>query len=211
MAEFFVRCWRLAALGLLALALCAPAANADLLGLGGLIGGNCPTTGKQVFASWGDYHLYYLAPNGGLESGSTGWSLSGGASVSSGNEPFLASGTHSLYLPSGSKAVSPVTCIGPQQLAIRMFGSDKGGTDSGVHVRVLWYGLLNQLLGSSDYDTFRPGGGWAPTSSVASKGGFNLLLPLLGSTSARIQLTPIGSGSSWKIDDLYVDPWANSD
>jgi hypothetical protein len=210
-AEFFVRCWRLAALGLLAMALCAPVANADLLGLGGLIGGNCPTTGKKVFAPWGDNNLYYLAPNGGLESGSTGWSLSGGASVGSGNEPFLASGTHSLYLPSGSKAVSPVTCIGPQQLAIRMFGSDKGGMDSGVHVRVLWYGLLNQLLGSTDYDTFRPGGGWSPTSSVDSKGGFNLLLPLLGSTSARVQLTPLGSGSNWKIDDLYVDPWANSD
>jgi hypothetical protein len=35
------------------------------------------------------------------------------------------------------------------------------------------------------------------------------LLPLLGSTSARIELTPIGSGSAWKIDDVYVDPWAS--
>jgi hypothetical protein len=210
-AEFFVRCWRLAALGLLAMALCAPAANADLLGLGGLLGGNCPTSGTKVFAPWGDYHLYYLAPNGGLESGSNGWSLSGGASVTGGNQPFLASGGHSLYLPSGSKAISPVTCIGPQQLAIRMFGSDKSGSDSGVRVRVLWYGLANQLLGASDYATFKPGSGWAPTSSVNSGGGINLLLPLLGSTSARVQFTPLGSGSNWKIDDLYVDPWANSD
>ena len=209
MAKYFVRCWRLAALGLVGLALCAPAANAGLLG--SLIGGNCPTSGTKVFAPWGDYNLYYLAPNGGLESGSTGWSLSGGASVGSGNQPFLASGSHSLYLPSGSKAVSPVTCIGPQQLSIRMFGSDRSGTDSGVHVRVLWYGLLNQLLGSTDYDTFTPGGPWAPSSSVSSRGGFNLLLPLLGSTSARIQLTPLGSGSNWRVDDVYVDPWANSD
>ena len=205
-----MRCWRLAALGLLVVVLCAPVAHADLLGLGGLIGSNCPTGGKQVFAPWGDSHSYYLAPNGGLESGSTGWSLSG-ASVTGGNEPFLATGSHSLSLPSGSTATSPVACIGLQQLAIRMFGSDKSGTDSGLRVRVLWYGLANKLLGASDYATFKPGSGWSPTSTVNSQGGCNLLLPLLGSTSARIQLTPLGSGSNWKIDDLYVDPWANSD
>ncbi len=192
-----------------AVALCAPAANADLLG--SLIGGNCPTRGSQVFAPWGDYRSYYLAPNGGLESGSYGWSLSGGASVVSGNQPFFGSGTHSLALPSGSRALSPVTCIGPEQLSLRMFGADAGGLDGGVRVRVLWYGLLNKLLGASDYATFSPGGKWAPTSSVKSTGGFNLLLPLVGSTSARIELTPLGSGSAWRIDDVYVDPWASRD
>jgi hypothetical protein len=185
----------------------ASAAHADLLG--GLIGNNCPTSGTQVFAPWSDYHSYYLAPNGGLENGSTGWTLSGGASIASGNQPFLRSGTHSLSLPSGSRALSPTTCIGPYALSLRMFGSDANGMDRGVHVRVLWYGLLNQLLGATDYATFTPGGSWAPTSSVNSSGGFNLLLPLLGSTSARIELTPMGSGSNWKVDDVYVDPWAS--
>jgi hypothetical protein len=92
-----------------------------------------------------------------------------------------------------------------------MFGSDAGGTDKGVHVRVLWYGLLNRLLGATDYDTFRAGGKRGPTSSVNSSGGFNLLLPLVGSTSARIELTPLGGGSTWRIDDVYVDPWASRD
>jgi hypothetical protein len=166
-------------------------------------------SGKQVFAPWADYRSYYLAPNGGLENGSTGWSLSGGASVTSGNQPFFASGSHSLSLPSGSRAVSPVTCIGPYALSLRMFGSDRGGSDRGLHVRVLWYGLLNQLLGASDYATFGGGSGWAPTSSVNSSGGFNLLLPFLGSTSARIEITPLGTDSSWRVDDVYVDPWAS--
>jgi hypothetical protein len=190
-----------------AVALSAPAANADLIG--GLLGNNCPTSGKQVFAPWNDFRSYYLAPNGGLENGSTGWSLSGGASVTSGNQPFFNSGTHSLSLPSGSRALSPATCIGPYALSLRMFGSDVGGSDRGVHVRVLWYGLLNKLLGASDYATFAAGGKWYPTDSVNSSGGFNLLLPLLGSTSARIEITPLGSGSAWKIDDVYVDPWAS--
>jgi hypothetical protein len=187
-------------------ALGAPVANADLIG--GLVGNNCPTSGKQVFAPWSDFRSYYLAPNGGLESGSNGWTLSG-ASVTGGNQPFLASGTHSLSLPSGSRAVSPATCIGPYALSLRMFGSDAGGSDGGMHVRVLWYGLLNRVLGSSDYATFDGGSTWAPTDSVDSSGGFNLILPLLGSTSARIELTPLGSGSHWKIDDVYIDPWAS--
>jgi len=189
---------------LVATAFSVPAAKADLIS--GLIAGNCPSGGTQVFAPWQDTAYYYLGPNGGFESGSTGWSLSG-ASVVGGNEPFLKTGSHSLALPSGSSATSPVICLGPSQLYVRMFAKDTGGTDRGLHMRVYWYGLLNQLLGATDYATFGSGSGWSPTSKLSSSGGLQVpLLPLLGSTSARIVVTPLGSGSAWQIDDLYVDP-----
>jgi hypothetical protein len=89
-----------------------------------------------------------------------------------------------------------------------MFGADKGGTDSGLRVRVIWYGLLNKVLGITDVNTFAPGGSWSPTGKLSSGGGSIAvpLLPILGSTSARIQITPSGSGSRWLIDDLYIDP-----
>jgi hypothetical protein len=177
--------------------------------LGGLLGSNCPTGGSKVFSRWNDGNSYYLGPNGGFENGSTGWSLSG-AYVASGNQPFMASGSHSLVLPSGSNATSPVICLGPKNVSLRMFGADAGGTDSGLHVRVLWYGLLNILLGSSDYNTFAGGNGWAPTDNVKSTGGINVLIPLVGSTSARVQISPIGSGSAWRIDDFYIDPWTSA-
>jgi hypothetical protein len=176
-----------------------------LLGLGG----TCSGTTYQPFTPWGDYAWYYPAPNGGVEGGTTGWSLSGGASIVSGNEPFLSTGSHSLTLPSGSQAVSPVTCIGTNDPNLRMFVEDKGGTDSGLRVRVYWYGLLNTLLGISDYATFKAGTAWAPSNKVPSVGGINVLVPLLGSTSARVVLTPLGSGSAWNVDDLYVDPLAS--
>lgn len=176
----------------------ASAARTGLLSCGG---------GTQVFAPWGDYASYYPAPNGGLEAGSTGWTLSGGASVVSGNEPYYASGGHSLSLPSGSSAMSPKTCVGTLNDFVRMFGSDAGGTDGGLHVRVIWYGLLSNVLGVTDFTTFAPGGDWAPTAKLTSLGGLVPLIPLLGSTSARIQLTPVGSGSNWQIDDLFVDPF----
>ena len=191
---------------LAAFAFAVPAANAGLIS--GLVGGGCPSGGTQVFAAWADAAAYFLAPNGGFENGSTGWSLGGGASVVPGNEPFFASGTHSLSLPSGSTATSPVICIGPSEVDLRMFASDAAGSDGGLHVRVVWYGVLNRVLGVSDFDTFTPGSGWAPTDKLSSTGGLSVpLVPLLGSTSARVELTPLGAGSSWQVDDLYVDPW----
>ena len=128
---------------------------------------------------WADCANYILAPNGSFEFGTQGWSLSGGAGVVSGNEPFYPTGSHSLSLPSGSSAMSPTVCLGTKQLYIRMFGKDLGGTDSGLRVRVFWYGLLNQLLGSADFAVFPGGGDWAPTSQVQSSGGLLAPLPVV--------------------------------
>ena len=208
MAASFVRRFSAAlVLALAATALAVPAASAKstLLGLGG---DNCASTGSQVFAAWGDYSSYFLAPNGGFELGGYGWSLGGGATVVSGNEPFFPSGSHSLSLPSGSSATSAVLCIGRNQPAVRLFGTDAGGVDGGLHVRVTWYGLLNVVLGITDFTTYAPGNDWNALSPLSSAGGGNVLIPLLGSTSARIQFTPLGGGSRWQIDDLYVDPCA---
>jgi len=193
-----------------AAAFCVPAANAAHTGLiGNLLNGNCPTGGSQVFAPWQDYSNYLLSPNGGFELGSYGWTLSGGAGVVSGNEPFYPTGSHSLYLPSGSSAMSPTVCLGTNQLYVRLFGKDLGGTDGGLRIRVYWYGLLNKLLGYSDFAVMAPGKDWAPSGQVDSSGGLLAPLPvvaLLSSSSARIQVTPLGSGSRWQIDDLYIDP-----
>jgi hypothetical protein len=194
-----------------ALVVCAfavPAASARpaLLGIGG---GNCPSGGTPVFSPWGDNADYYLATNGGFEFGSYGWSVGGGASVVSGNEPFFASGGHSLSLPSGSSATSPVLCLNSNEPYVRFFGSDAGGSDGGLHVRVTWYGLLNTVLGITDFTTYASGNGWDALGQLNSSGGGNVLIPLVGSTSARIQFTPVGSGSRWQIDDLYVDPYGS--
>ncbi len=201
-----MRAWLIVPTALAACLFAVPAASAGLIS--GILGGGCPSGGTQVFAAWADGAAYFLAPDGGFENGSSGWTLSGGAAVVPGNEPFLASGTHSLLLPSGSTATSPVICVGPSEVDMRMFGADAAGSDGGLHVRVIWYGLLNRVLGISDFDTFAPGSDWAPTDKLSSTGGLSVpLVPLLGSTSARVQLTPLGAGSRWQVDDLYVDPW----
>ena len=189
-------------------ALAAPVAGARG-GLLGLFGSSCPTNGDQVFAPWGDDSSYWLAPNGGLEDGSKGWALHNGAAVVSGNEPFLRSGSHSLALPSGSTAATPTICIGPNNPYVRFFASDAGGSDRGLHVRVTWYGLLNIVLGITDATTYDGGRSWDAQGQLRSAGGGDVLIPLLGSTSARIEFTPLGSGSRWQVDDVYVDPRIN--
>jgi hypothetical protein len=203
---------RLAALAVVAAAVAAPAAGAGLIGsvpiVGGAVAPNCGK-GAQVFAPWGDHATYYPVQNGGLESGSSGWTLTGGASVVRGNEPFYISGpgAYSLSLPSGSTATSPATCIGTANLFIRMLGIDAGGRDSGLRIRVIFRGgLLSSVLGVLDFTTTPPTGTWQPTLPTLSLG--SLGIPL-GSQSMQIQLSPVGSGSAWRIDDLYVDPWAN--
>jgi len=114
--------------------------------------------GSQTFQPVdGDATTYYSMANGGFESGSSGWSLSGGASVVSGNEPWsVAGGTHSLSLPSGSSAVGPKTCIALLSPALRMFASDAGGKDGGLRVTIEYRSLLGALLGIKSYTLFDP-------------------------------------------------------
>ena len=63
------------------------------------------------------------------------------------------------------------------------------------------------MLGITDFTTYGPGSGWALLGKLDSVGGGDVLVPLLGSTSARISFSRVGSGSRWQVDDLYVDPW----
>ena len=101
---------------LAATAFSVPAANAGLIS--GLLGGNCPTGGTQVFAPWQDYANYNLAPNGGLESGTTGWSVSGGASVVSGNQPFAVRGLEELH----DRREPPLTRLLPNRHFLEQLG-----------------------------------------------------------------------------------------
>ena len=52
----------------------------------------------QPFKRWGDYANYKLVGGGSFENGATGWTLSGGAKVVSGNESYKVGGsTHKGY------------------------------------------------------------------------------------------------------------------
>src|ERR671931_1561341 len=88
---------RMLAVAALAIALAAPASAAT----DGVVAACPSSTYEQPFAPWLDLASYVLAPNGGLESGTAGWSLEGGAAVVAENESFYVHGagdTSSLAL-----------------------------------------------------------------------------------------------------------------
>ena len=181
------------------LSVSAASAGGSLLGLNN----DCGTT-STPFAQFGDYRNYTFGPNGGLENGGTGWSLSG-ARVVSGNESFYAhsrSDSNSLSLPSGSSAYTPKLCMGTTSTVMRFFvrSSDNGS----VKVEVVLRGLLGQVLGILQVSKLSPGASWQPGPGILN---LDSLLGLLGVSSVQLKFTTL-SGNV-QVDDIYVDPWAS--
>jgi hypothetical protein len=181
-------------------AVTAATAKADLIQ--SLIGGGCgPTT--NAFAPWGDSRSYYFTANGGFESGSSGWTLAGGAKVVSGNEPFYlhdGSDSSSLLLPSGASATSPALCFGVLDPGLRFLAVSPSGSGT-LHVQLVARGLLG-VLAVIDGGTIQVGSSWAPTE-VFSTLGSQLNVPV-GTKTIQVVLT---SSGDVQVDDLYIDPW----
>jgi hypothetical protein len=178
-----------------------PAASASLPK--SLLLPSCGAT-THPFTQWGDSSSYCAFPNLGFESGSTGWKLSGNASVVSANEPWHVSGpgTHALQLGPGASALSsplPVSLLDPY---LRFFAHSAAANGS-LHVQVLFRGLTGNLTGLLNFGNLAQGSyaSWQPTQRVLSA----LALPLLTST-AQIQLTSQATAGSWQVDDAYLDP-----
>ena len=164
----------------------------------------------QPFRQFGDSANYKLLPGGSFEAGTAAWQLSGGAKIVSGNETYKVGGAgdaKSLKMPAGSRAVSPLTCVGLAEPTLRLFAKRNSallGLVSTMLVEVqvqtslglsLWLPVLPGDLGGSS---------WHPT----------LPLPLLANilplsqtdrTPVRFRFTPLLG--SWQIDDVYVDPY----
>jgi hypothetical protein len=181
--------------------LSVPAANAGLLDpLAPVTNLVLPTCGSNgyPFAQFGDLSPYYAFTNNGLESGSYGWTLSGGAYVGSGNEPWHVNGwgSHSLVLPPGASATSPGFCINLLDPAIRMFAKGSAGGD--LNVQVLFHGITGNLLGVFNYGDVNGTGSWAPTDRISSS---------LGLLVSYAQIRVTSASGTWQVDDAYVDPF----
>jgi hypothetical protein len=166
---------------------------------------------ERPFLSWLDIAYYTLAPNGGLEAGSSDWSLSGGASVARGNETFAvrAQGDEfSLSLPSGSSATTGTTCVELLDPTLRLFALNSGSPLSLLKVEVLYADASGTPRALPV--ALMPGGTrWQPTLPMPVLA--NLLYPPLataGKVDVAFRFTPVGLGKSgWRIDDVYVDPF----
>jgi hypothetical protein len=193
-----------AALG--SLAFLAPAAQAGPLVASAPSCDNLATS--QPFLPWADPASYVLDPGGSFENGASGWSLSGGASVASGNESYKVGGSgdsYSLSLPSGSSATSSTVCVGIEHPDLRVFVRNTGSMLSTLRVDVLFEDAYGNVQ-SAPIGTVSGGSSWQPSAQIPI---LVNLLPLLPGdhTPVAFRFTPQGSNGSWSIDDTYVDPW----
>src|SRR2546427_11620851 len=77
------------------------------------LGLTCPSSTSTPFAGWQDYAHYAFVPDGGFESGGSGWTLSGGARAVSGDGAYYVHGSAaptSLRLPAGASPTRPPRC-----------------------------------------------------------------------------------------------------
>jgi hypothetical protein len=159
---------------------------------------------SQPFSQWNDTNEYKLIPGGSFENGASGWTLSHGASIVHGSEPFGATGSvgaSSVYLPAGASVTSPFTCVDAAYPTFRFFARNNG--------------LLSTVLVSVVYKLPLLGEVAVPVGPVALSTAWNPSLPMLtasvltgilhgGTAPMAVRFTAV-TGSS-QIDDVFVDP-----
>lgn len=193
-------------IGLLAAAVLAGIAVIPAASASSPAGALLPSCGAMTtpFVQWGDLDSYCAFPNLGFENGATGWTLTGNASVVSGNEPWNVSGpgANALSLGPGATALSsplPISALDPW---VRFFARSNAANGS-LLVRVEFQGVLGNLTGVLNGGTLSIAGyaSWEPTQPVLSA----LAIPF-GTTSARVFLESEQASGSWLVDDFYLDP-----
>lgn len=183
----------------------APSASAGVLVKSAT---DCTTpAAEQPFTRWGDNSSYVLAPQGSFESGASDWSLNR-ASVDSDNESFHvggASDSHSLKIAPGGNAVTRTICVGLDRPTLRFFARSSGGvlSLSTMAVSVRFETSLGLVL-EVPVGVVLPNTRWQPSLPMPILAN---LLPLLPGqmTPVQFRFTPVG-GSTWWVDDVYVDP-----
>jgi len=166
---------------------------------------------SQPFTPWLDYASYTPLPGGDFENAAAGWSLSSGASVAAGNEPFDVAGSggaSSLALSAGSSATSASICVGLEHPTIRLFARRRStgllASLSTLRVDVLFETSAGAVA-TVPIGTVANGGSWQPTLPMLAVAN---LLPLLPGEHTPIALRFTAQGGDWSIDDVYVDPYA---
>ncbi len=168
-------------------------------------GGCAAQSLSQPFAPWGDGSQYDLVPGGDFESGLAGWSVSDGASIVAGSEPFDATGvagSHSLYLSDGASAQSPFFCVDASDPTFRFF-AENHGLLANVAVAVVYHGPLGIPV-TVPVGVVTLTGSWEPSPIMLTGSLLPAALSAGGSAQVALQFTALGGAS--QIDDVFVDP-----
>jgi len=166
--------------------------------------GTCPeTTLSRPFAAWGDTSSYEPVPGGSFEGSLAGWSLAGGATKTTGSEPYGVTGKvgqSSLLLPAGASAQSPPVCVDASDPTFRFFVRNNSLLST-VAVQVVYPTLLGPVALPLGAAALSPS--WRPTLPMLTGSLAGALLNG-GTTQLSLRFTAVLGAS--QIDDVFVDP-----
>ncbi len=151
---------------------------------------------SKPFISWWDFAEYELTGGGDFEG--PGWTLSGGAQLAQGSEPYAATGTlgaHSLSLPAGASAQSPLVCVDAGYPSVRFFIAGSGV----VAVSLVDDGLVIPAGIAVAAD------GWWPTPVMLTE---SPVLATLAGGSALVSVRLTTLLGDPQVDDVFIDPWS---
>jgi hypothetical protein len=204
-------CVRTAAAALTAVvALAAGAATASA----GVLVASAPDCAAQslskTFLPWWDLADYTALSGADFEGAGDGWSMSGGAAIANGNEPYAVGGSgdsQSLSLPAGASATSPEICVGVTHPTIRFFAKrQSGGWLSLASVRVdVLFETSTGAVAALPVGSVGNGGSWQATSPMLVVAN---LLPLLPGEMTPVAFRFTAQGADFSVDDVWVDPYA---
>jgi hypothetical protein len=165
----------------------------------------CPTaTLSQPFLTQGDAGYYWLLPGGSFESSLSGWTLTGGAAVVAGSEPYAATGSlgaSSLSLPAGASVQTPFVCVDGSDTYFRFFALNKQAAAT-LSVTVV-YQIGGQKVAFKQ-TTISGDSKW--TLSGALHTGGKIASRLSGIGTAQMSLVFAAAGGASQIDDIFIDP-----
>jgi hypothetical protein len=165
----------------------------------------------RAFLPFGDTNWYYVI-NGGIceYTNAWPWTLTGGAALVAGNEPWNSWGYYygSLQLPPGGGATVVPSTINTAD-HIRFFVKPPGRSDAQLKVRVTVGSADPATYGqprtSVDYTIAGNGSAWAPTAELPVPNA----LGANGLQTVSLSFSVVGPGT-WQVDNILMDPWRNN-
>jgi hypothetical protein len=155
------------------------------------------------FTPWGDLRDYVLVPGGDFSDPSSGWQLTGGATIVNATQSDGTAGGV-LDLPGGAVAVSPTVCVDINYPTARVQSRTLRGR-GGVAVAVAYQDTKTQFRPRLVDVVTNRGSGWALSRDI------QIRPQIAGRESGwrRVAFVFAAGGtrsSEFQIDDLHVDP-----
>jgi hypothetical protein len=160
-----------------------------------------------VFAAWGDFAGYSLAPQGDVSS-NVGWTLNKQATIVSGADPFSGAG-QSLQLAKGAEAATPAMCVNLDNPTIRFFVKDVGGNGKANLKVDVFYEDLDGHVKHLTIARLKAGADWQPSAIVPMYMNILAQASASGVTAVAFQFKAEGlqKDETVSISSIYVDPY----